>query len=287
MIVKEYKSARDFLDDYETILLEHESKSQLVLYGAYHNIKIEIDKSAVFGAVIDDEKVYLLFCNVTPYELLIYSIQPDNVITAAGVLAEFLSSNHIAIKGMIAAYDLCLSFMEEYKKYINCSFEEKMGMDIMEIREINEINPVDGMHRLALPVEAKLVAQWMIEFQMEARTSEMDYEAALQRATKQIEEGKIHFYEDAQHNVVTMAVAARKLAHGVTITYIYTPEENRGKGYAAANIYYLSKKLLEQGNEFCTIFVDKKNPLSTRAYEKVGYKVIGDSYEYTVVPNKV
>jgi predicted GNAT family acetyltransferase len=81
-----------------------------------------------------------------------------------------------------------------------------------------------------------------------------------------------------------MAVITRKLPHGTAIAYVYTPEEYRGKGYAAANMYYLSKKLLEQGGEFCTLFVDKKNPLSNRAYEKVGYKILEDSYEYRIVP---
>jgi predicted GNAT family acetyltransferase len=30
--------------------------------------------------------------------------------------------------------------------------------------------------------------------------------------------------------------------------------------------------------------VDKKNPLSNRAYEKVGYKVIEDNFEYKIIP---
>jgi predicted GNAT family acetyltransferase len=127
----------------------------------------------------------------------------------------------------------------------------------------------------------------MIEFQMEARASEMDYEAALNRANTLIENKKIYFYENLDHKVVTMAVAARELVHGIAITYVYTPEEFRGKGYAAANMYYLSKEMLEKGYEFCTLFVDKKNPLSGRAYEKVGFKTQEDNYEYKVIPAEV
>jgi len=118
-------------------------------------------------------------------------------------------------------------------------------------------------------------------------TSEMDYEAALKKATKYIEDKKIYLYENSEQKVVTMAVAARKLAHGIAITYVFTPEEYRGKGYAAANLYYLSKEMLLQGYEFCTLFVDKKNPLSNRAYEKVGYKILEDNYEFKVIPTEV
>ena len=287
MVVKEFKNARAFLDDYEAVLIEHEALGQLVLYWAYHYCDNEIDEKAFFGVVLEEKDVCLLFCNVSSDDLLIYAVDTDRITPASIALADYFGNNHITIKGIIAAANVCQSFIEQLKQYVNCTFVEKMGMDIMELRQINEIKPVDGSHRLAQPEEAKLAAQWMVEFQMEALTSETDYEEALQKAVKQIEENQIHFYEDIDHNVVSMAVASRKLAHGTTITYIYTPEEYRGKGYAAANIYYLSKELLEQGNEFCTLIIDKKNPLSNRAYEKVGYKVIGDSYEYSAVPNKI
>ncbi len=287
MVVKEFKNARAFLDDYEAVLIEHEALGQLVLYWAYHYCDNEIHEKAFFGVVLEEKDVCLLFCNVSSDDLLIYAVDTDRIVPASIALADYFGNNHITIKGIIAAANVCQSFIEQLKQYVNCTFVEKMGMDIMELRQINEIKPVDGSHRLAQPEEAKLAAQWMVEFQMEALTSETDYEEALQKAVKQIEENQIYFYEDIDHNVVSMAVASRKLAHGTTITYIYTPEEYRGKGYAAANIYYLSKELLEQGNEFCTLIIDKKNPLSNRAYEKVGYKVIGDSYEYSAVPNKI
>lgn len=287
MLVKEYYSAQAFLNDYEKVMLEHETLSQLLLYSAYHNIQNEGTDQFIFGAVMDEQDIVLLFCNVAPYDLVIYTVGQMNLTVAVEALADYFGESHLKVHGIIALNDICLSFMERYKKHKNCSFVEKLGMDIMEIREVNEIKPVDGIYRLAAPEDAKLVAEWMIEFQMEALTSEMDYEAALKKAVKQIEEGKIHFLEDTEKKIVSMAIAARKLAKGITITYIYTPEEFRGKGYAAANIYHLSKELLEKGNEFCSLFVDKRNPLSNRAYEKVGYKVVGDCYEYKTVPTVI
>lgn len=287
MLVKENNNARSFLDDYETIMLEQEAVSQLVLYSAYHGCQdIEDENSvmkAMYGAVLDHDIVTLLFCNVIPYNLVIYIVKQENSLQASETLADYMGSNHIVINGIYAKLDVCQGFMEVYKKYMKCSFAEKLGIDILEIREVNDLTPMEGVHRLALPEEAKLAAQWMIEFQLESLASELDYEAAVKRATKLINEEKIYFYEDIDNKVVSMAVAARKLAHGTTITYVFTPEENRGKGYAAANIYYLSRELLEQGNEFCTLFVDKKNMLSSRAYEKVGYKAVGDLYEYKVI----
>lgn len=292
MLVKEYNHAQDFLENYESILLEQEAVSQLVLYSAYHGCQALMDdepyesqaNQSVYGAVLDEDRVILLFCNVIPYNLVVYTPETNHINQACAALAKFLGSRHTVIKGISARHDVCQDFIEEYKKYIRCSFAEKLGIHIMELREVKELTPIEGLHRPALPEEAKLAAQWMIEFQMESLATEMDYEAALDRAEHLIREHKIYFYENEEKKAVTMAAAARKLAHGTAITYIYTPEENRGKGYAAANIYYLVKELLDQGNEFCTLFVDKKNMLSARAYEKVGFVSIGEIYEYKLVP---
>lgn len=285
MIVEDYREARAFLNEYEKIMLEKEAVSQLVLYAAYHCCQEEAEKGCVFGAVKQEEELCLLFGNVLPYNLAVYMVKQDaSTDEACAALAEYFAINRITVKGIIANHDICQYFIKHYKIHISCDFIKKLGMDIMEIRQVNEIKPAEGTQRLALPEEAKLAAQWMIEFQMEKLTSEMDYEAALSRSEKLIKEGKIFFYEDNEKQIVTMAAAARKLVRGTAITYVYTPEEFRGKGYAAANIYYLSKELLEQGNEYCTLFIDKKNPLSNRAYEKVGYQVIGENYEYNLVP---
>jgi len=287
MLVKEYEKARTFLADYESILLEKEAISQLILYNANQKLNVLENEKGLFGAVLEEEKTFLLFCNIAPHNFIIHVVMQDNIAQTSMALADFLGNSHIMISGINARHDVCQSFMEQYKKHINCTFVEKLGMDIMEIRKVNDIKPVEGSQRLALPEEAKLIAGWIIQFQIEALTSEMDYEAALNKAMKLIDDNKIYLYENSDQEVVTMAVASRKLVHGMAITYVFTPEEYRGKGYAAANMYYLSKELLEQGFEFCTLFVDKKNPLSNRAYEKVGYKILEDNYEYLIIPAEV
>ena len=284
MIVKEYDRAHKFLEDYEAVLVEREAVSQMILYNAYQSRNNNVIAKGIFGAITAEEKAILLFCNIEPHNLVVYVAHQENAVAAAVFLADHFGNSHITIHGIHARNDICQSFMEHYKKHISCTFAEKLGMDIMEIRKVNDIKPVEGNQRLATPEDLKLIADWMIEFQIEAFTSELDYEAALKKAQKYIEEDRIYLYENNDHQVVSMAVAARKLLHGMAITYVFTPEEYRGKGYAAANMYYLSRELLDQGYEFCTLYVDKKNVLSNRAYEKVGYVILEDVYEYTVIP---
>ena len=284
MVVKEYPNAQAFLTDYETTLLEREAVSQLVLYNAYQKKENNMVEGGLFGAVMQEEKEVLLFCNILPANLVVYVAEQDKALLAANDLANHVASERIIINGITARNDVCQSFMEQYRKHNSCNFVEKLGMDIMEIREVNDIKPAEGIQRLATEEDVKVITDWMIEFQIEALMSELDYEAALQRATELIIENKIYVFENIEKQMVTMAAITKKLVHGVTVTYVYTPEEFRGKGYAATNIYYLSKEQLNQGNEFCTLYVDKKNPLSNRAYEKVGYRILEDSYDYQLIP---
>ncbi len=283
MEIKEYRSAIMFLEEHESILLEREAVSQLILYDAYQNSDHIACDQCLFGAVLEEAVVQLIFCNVYPYNLVIYTAKTDHVDKEVQLLADYIIDNEIVINGLNARNDVCQHFMEHYKKMTDSKFIERMEMDIMEIRSINEMKYTEGISRPALPGEIKLITDWMIQYQINTMDTEMDYEDALNKVTNFVRDKKVHLFETEEKGIVSMAIAARQLAHGIAISYIYTPEEFRGKGYAAANIYYVSKHYLENGNEFCSLFTDKNNPVLNRAYEKIGYYFLEKQSEYKIV----
>ena len=283
MIIKECENARLFLQEYETVMLEEEAVSQLLILCARRATTAETDGGKLYGAVQEEEETILLFGNSSEEGLYLYPVQNDKSEAAVLDLACFLTDRHIAVTSLHARLFLCQSFINSYRFDSKTTFVQKQGTDIMEIRNTADIIPIDGHQRLATPLDAKQIADWMINFQIEAMMNELDYEAALQRVEEYIGQGKFYLYENLENEIVSMAASGIRLIHGITITYIYTPQEHRGKGYAAANIFYLSKALLEQGYEFCSIFVDKKNVLSCRAYEKAGYQVIGENFDFSAV----
>lgn len=284
MIVKVYENAETYLLDNETVLIEQEAVSQLVLFNAYQSRQSLGKDNGLFGVVLDDDQIVLHFSNMPSQFMAVY-IQDFNkdIQHAARVLAGYMAENQINLEGINAINDVCAAFIDEYTRVVNCTFVERMATGIMEVRQLNEIKPAEGMTRFAVPHEAKLLTDWMIQFQIEAMAKEIDYESALVKVSKLINDNRLYVFEDAEQNIVSMAAAARKLAHGIAINYVYTPEEFRGMGYAATNIYNISKEYLDKGYEFCTLFVDKKNMLSKRAYEKVGYYILTEVYEYKLL----
>ena len=286
MVVREYDNAQAYLDDYETNLLENEPVSQLILYNAYQVREGSTKEDISFGAVLDEGDFPLIHYCITPtYNMPIYAENEDKdkIIKASAQLAKHLADKKISIMGLNARYEVCQAFASEYKKHIESNFIEKLGMDIMVLRELNYVDLIEGTARFASMDEVKLITEWMIEFQIESRASVINYEDALHNAKKYIEDNRVYVFEDTQQEVVSMAIATRKLANGIAISNVYTPEEFRGKGYAASNIFYMCKDILDKGYKFTTLFVDKKNLISNRSYEKLGFQIVDNNYDFQLV----
>lgn len=83
--------------------------------------------------------------------------------------------------------------------------------------------------------------------------------------------------------IVTQAMIKRELKNGKCVSMVYTPKEERSKGYARTCVYLLSKKILEEGAKFCVLYTDAKNPISNHVYEKIGYNKIAEQVELVFI----
>ena len=83
--------------------------------------------------------------------------------------------------------------------------------------------------------------------------------------------------------IVATASCNRHLTKGKSIGNVYTPKEERGKGYAYNLVYRISKEFLDSGLEYCVLFTDDSNPISNHVYEKIGYERRADTTEILFV----
>lgn len=77
-----------------------------------------------------------------------------------------------------------------------------------------------------------------------------------------------------------MAALARETWTGIAVNAVYTPPEERGRGYASACVAALSQHALDGGRDFCMLFTDATNATSNRIYERIGYRFVCDSEEW-------
>ena len=78
--------------------------------------------------------------------------------------------------------------------------------------------------------------------------------------------------------VVSMMKKARPTKHGVTVSFVFTPREERKKGYARTMVSAGTKELLKEF-DFCVLYTDMMNPTSNKIYMEIGYERIADSVQ--------
>lgn len=93
--------------------------------------------------------------------------------------------------------------------------------------------------------------------------------------TIRLDQHRVWLWEDPDGRVVHLT-AANAPAFGVArIGPVYTPSEQRGRGYASAAVAEVSRRLLALDARVC-LFTDPANPTSNRIYSALGFRPVAD-----------
>lgn len=144
----------------------------------------------------------------------------------------------------------------------------------MEVSEVNDIILPEGNFRQATLEDLPLLSKWFCQFSLDATNELIDISIASSFMKDKISHGLVYIFENKNKQAVSMAAATRQLQNGICINLVYTDEAFRKKKYGSAVVFNLSKLLLQSGNKFCTLCVDKSNQISNRIYRKIGYKYL-------------
>jgi hypothetical protein len=123
----------------------------------------------------------------------------------------------------------------------------------------------------------------MAGFGGDARLPRHEDEALRASAAARVAGGGVHAWE-VDGAPVSMASLQGATRHGVRVSFVYTPPELRGKGYATACVAILSERALASGRRFCTLYTDLSNPTSNAIYRRIGYRPIGESMMVRFAP---
>jgi predicted GNAT family acetyltransferase len=77
-----------------------------------------------------------------------------------------------------------------------------------------------------------------------------------------------------------MAGWAGRTPNGVRINLVYTPPENRRKGYGSACVRAITAQLLADGNRFCWLYTDLSSQAATTIFTRLGYRPVSEVSEY-------
>ena len=173
------------------------------------------------------------------------------------------------------------AFIEEWKALTGGAAELLLAMRVYELRAVIPPAHVAGELCQATYADLDLVYDWYMAFRNE--TVPTDAPPRRENIERSLNEGSIFLWK-VDGRSVSLAAKGRRTPHGTSIGPVYTPPEQRGRGYASACVAALSQRILDEGKEFCTLFTDLANPTSNSIYQKIGYRPVCDFAQHTLLP---
>lgn len=278
-----FNTAGEFLTHAQAALESDEAANSLIL-GVCLRLRNQPAQSAnrVCLKTIEDERGLALAVMMTPPHNLSISGRPADLDCSLGLLVSELAGEGWTIPGVQAPAPIARLFAEKWAEKTHSGSRLTSQLNLLELRQappaLAPFSSGQARLRPASQDELALIARWCYAFTLEVFKTADEAEAR-QVAEQRTRDGDIFVWED-DGQVVSMAMKTRPTRRGISVSYVYTPPELRGKGYATACVAELSCQLLQSGWAFCTLFVDVANLPAGRAYQKIGYRLVRAYEEY-------
>ncbi|MDX2818872.1 GNAT family N-acetyltransferase [Streptomyces sp. PA03-5A] len=129
-----------------------------------------------------------------------------------------------------------------------------------------------GAPRTATSGDLALLREWCTRFVTEAGSLGTDLDAFID---ERMSRGGWRLWTVGDEPVA-MAAMTSVLAGTARLTPVYTPPEQRGRGYGSAVTAAVSQAARDAGAEHVLLFTDLANPTSNSVYQRIGYRPVSD-----------
>lgn len=135
--------------------------------------------------------------------------------------------------------------------------------------------PGSGSIRQATIDDIDTILPWAVGFQQDAHgrgapETTVDVPTLTEAIRWKIEHAEVWLWDDGGPRAMA---GATPLIEGVSrLHLVYTPPENRNRGFGALCTAGTVTQLLQSGATHCVLFTDLANPTSNALYERLGFK---------------
>ncbi len=169
---------------------------------------------------------------------------------------------------------LCDCFHQVYRDNTSKSLTILMRQRNYYCDTILEPSSVSELYRLAEEKDIEVLRHWAYDF--EKLSGGETPKTTLDKMILRRIHSNTLFVLIVNDVPVSMASRSTVIGKTVTLNYIYTPKNERRKGYARQLVELVTKDILAEGL-IATLYTDLDNPISNNVYQKVGFKPITDS----------
>ena len=273
--IKIGKSAAEFLLTAGELLYSKEAEYSLMVGFSHHQARR--DKKDYHYLTVFENKQLVAAAVVTDKNLI--------VTAASGPVmqkrAEFLFAEKLKFGGVVGPELATETFVRSYAQLLNINFKIGFKQKIYKLENLIAPAPVAGTPGRATAAETELVAQWLLLFNQESLPHDpTTIEKMRLTAITKTEAGEVFLWRNQGNESVSMCCIARPTSNGITINGVYTPKNQRAKGYASALVSYVSQSMLASGKKFCVLYTDLANPTSNKIYSNIGYVELANSTHF-------
>lgn len=272
-------SPEAFLAEARAFLVEREAEHNLILgiAGTLRDHPAVYQDPPYLAIVRDPGAVRLVALRTPPWNLVLSECA---TLDAVGLVVDDLVGG-AKLPGVLGPTETAGAFAQRWSAATGCRAVIDVAERIFRLSRVIPPSPPDGMWRLASGGDRRLIGDWLLAFSAEALPSEprpQDLYAVVDRWVERV--GRTMYLWEADGRVVSMVGVSSPTPHGIRVGPVYTPPNERGRGYASALTAAASQDQLDAGRAFCFLFTDLANPTSNHIYQEIGYEPVSDVNMY-------
>lgn len=278
---KVWESASAFLERNVEWLGEHESHNSLPLGLALRTQAgscADDEGTRFFSVERDGEPVGAAM--QTPGRPVIFTRMGEDV---ARFISEQLPEHLENLTGCVGPKEVTDLVAQLWRAQQPGELELHARMRLFELTDLTSPPIAEGAMRQATQADFEFAQRWMYAFGIDCNLPGV-VPGQLPRHVPALDQRSLYLWEvDGQP--VACAAWARPVRECITIGFVYTPNECRGRGYASNVVAGLTAGLLDgslyqPARKRVNLFTDLANPTSNSIYRKLGYQPIGDHNQY-------
>ena len=286
MKLQRFNNPGGFQDKVQDFLVEDEAENNLPLGIINSLIAGEYRDREPYMAYVEERGRPIIVILCTPPLQTIFSytdfLPADEILELfLKDLIDFLGGDFV---GISANKKLAARLKRIWEGIAGRKAEQHMSMRIYKLEEVIPTPNIAGFIRPVEKRDRRMMMDWLDGFYREAVQESPDPA----RVRRQVD---LYMREDSKLRglmiwekrgiPVSMAGYAGPIPNSIRVGAVFTPPDQRKRGYASAVTAGLSQHLLDMGYQFCFLFTDLLNPTSNHIYQQIGYKPVCDVDRYT------
>ena len=189
------------------------------------------------ASVENHDEVAAVALMTPPHNLIISWTVDDSALEA---IARELHAKAVTVPGVNSSADIARKFALKWSELSGHTFRVQMAQRIYQLSRVTNETRVAGHLREPNQSDDALLCEWRAAFSIDAEG--MDPGQAREAAALPLPHSRRLLLWEVEGTAVSMAGFSGPTPNGIRVAWVYTPPENRGKGFAGACVAALSQK---------------------------------------------